>query len=199
MNTQVPLSVVETAFAADVSAKVVQHALARGVVRRVSKKREAPLPSAAAFALAVLKHSPVDVAQRDQRALFEAFAGRSRTDWQLQLERGTVVLPRGPMETSFRAPELLDTVAKRVALLEQMHARMERRDDILSGTLIFKGTRASVQRVGALMLRPDVPRHEVIEDYPRLHPTDFELAELYVRLHPRPRGRPIKRIKIRRV
>ena len=53
MNADITLSITETAFAADVSPKVVQHALARKSIRRTKKGREAPLPAAAAFALAV--------------------------------------------------------------------------------------------------------------------------------------------------
>lgn len=199
MHTDVPLSVSETAFAAAVSKKVVQHALARRLVRRISKKREAPLFSAAAFALAVLKHAPVEVGAHEQRALFDAFLVHGNDVWVIQAKTGTVSLSRGGVEAWLRAPALLDAVDRRVHLLHRMRERIESRPDILSGTPVFKGTRAPVERVGSLLARKDVTRAEVAEDYPQLSAEDLEVAELYVQLNPARRGRPPKRLKLRRV
>lgn len=186
MDATVPLSVAETAIAADVPAKVVRHALARRIVRRLSAGREAPMASAAAFALAFLKHSPAVFGHTEQRALFDAFLNDDSTVWKIQPAAGTVSLLDDSVRTSLEAPELLCAVARRVRLLQKMHDRIERNPEILSAAPVFKGTRVLVERVGAL------------QDYPQLNDEDLEMAELYVRLNPRPRGRPPKRLKLRR-
>lgn len=197
MDATVPLTVAETAIAADVPAKVVRHALARRLVRRLSAGREAPMASAAAFALAVLKHSPAVFGHTEQRALFDAFLNDDSTVWKIQPAAGTVSLLDDSVRTSLEAPELLRAVARRVRLLQKMHERIERNPEILSAAPVFKGTRVLVERVGALLGR-GVPRTSVAQDYPQLNDEDLEMAELYVRLNPRPRGRPPKRLKLRR-
>lgn len=197
MDATVPLSVAETAIAADVPAKVVRHALARRLVRRLSAGREAPMAAAAAFALAFLKHSRAVFGHTEQRALFDAFLNRDNSTWEIHAEKGRVSLLDDSVRTSLEAPELLRAVARRVRLLHKLHDRVERNREILSGAPVFKGTRVLVDRVGGLLAR-GVARTTVAQDYPQLNEEDLEMAELYVQLNPLPRGRPPKRLKLRR-
>lgn len=74
--------------------------------------------------------------------------------------------------------------------------RVERRDDVVGGALVFKGTRVPVEHVGAL-LKGGVSPAVVKEDFPTLTDTDLEFARIVVELNP-PRGRPRKRLELRR-
>lgn len=70
------------------------------LTRELSAGREAPMASAAAFALAFLKHSRAIFGHTDQRALFDAFLNDDSTVWEIQPAAGTVSLLDDSVRTS---------------------------------------------------------------------------------------------------
>ena len=57
--------------------------------------------------------------------------------------------------------------------------KVEVNDDICGGEPVFRGTRISVQHVGALILR-GVPLKDMKEDFPTLNEDDFNFAINFV-------------------
>jgi uncharacterized protein (DUF433 family) len=85
---------------------------------------------------------------------------------------------------------------ERIRAFREGARRVERRQDLKSGALVFKGTRVPVAHVGALVRR-GVSLSELKEDFPQLTDDDYKFARMMVEMNP-PRGRPRTRLKFRR-
>jgi uncharacterized protein (DUF433 family) len=92
-------------------------------------------------------------------------------------------------------PAVKETL-ERIRAFREGARRVERREDVKGGALVFKGTRIPVAHVGALLKR-GVPAAELREDFPQLTDDDYRFARMMVEMNP-PRGRPRTRLKIRR-
>lgn len=73
---------------------------------------------------------------------------------------------------------------------------VERRADLCSGELVFRGTRVPVAQV-VEQFRAGVPVAEIAEDYPQLSAQALDYAELSARIGKAP-GRPAKPLQIQR-
>jgi uncharacterized protein (DUF433 family) len=92
-------------------------------------------------------------------------------------------------------PAVKETL-ERIRAFREGARNVERREDVKSGALVFKGTRIPVAHIGAL-IRRGVPLSELREDFPQLTEGDYKFARMMVELNP-PQGRPRKRLKFRR-
>lgn len=95
------------------------------------------------------------------------------------------------IETAPIAKDILD----RIRAFRAGARRVSRNIYVVSGTLVFKGTRIPVEMIGS-WLKQGVPPSEIYEDWPYLTNVDLEFARIYVELNP-PRGRPRKPLEIR--
>lgn len=115
----------------------------------------------------------------DRRRLYAAISDA--------LERGLGSLDLG-VGWSLDVAAIANDLRARLADFEVWRATLVTRDDVLGGETVFPGTRASVRRVGDLLLR-GVDPGEVLEDYPDLEPRDLEFARVFAVAYPRV-GRP---------
>jgi uncharacterized protein (DUF433 family) len=96
----------------------------------------------------------------------------------------------GAVEVSFSP--FIEEVEGRLDQLLKAQEMVVEDPEILRGIPVFRGTRIPVQDVADL-IEEETPVSELMELYPRLNQSHFDLAPVYAKAHPR-RGRPVRRI-----
>ena len=84
-----------------------------------------------------------------------------------------------------------DDVDRRLSQLKQAQALVVEDPEILRGTPVIRGTRIPVYDVAGLV-DAGTPPEEMREIYPKLTPSQIELASIYAKANPQ-RGRPQRR------
>ena len=84
-----------------------------------------------------------------------------------------------------------DDVERRLSQLREAQDLVIEDPEILRGTPVIRGTRIPVYDVASLV-EGGTPLEELREIYPKLTPTQIELASTYAKAHPQ-RGRPRRR------
>lgn len=84
-----------------------------------------------------------------------------------------------------------EDVDRRLSQLRNAQEMVVEDPEILGGTPVIRGTRIPVHDVAAL-IDAGTPREELTEIYPRLKPSQLELASIYAKANPQ-RGRPRRR------
>jgi len=92
---------------------------------------------------------------------------------------------------------VVEDVLERIRVFRAGARRVESNENIVSGTLVFKGTRIPVAQVGMMLKRGATPE-ELLADWPYLTDVDLKFARIWVELNPPP-GRPRKPLEFRRV
>jgi uncharacterized protein (DUF433 family) len=84
-----------------------------------------------------------------------------------------------------------DDVNRRLSQLKKAQELVVEDPEILRGTPVIRGTRIPVYDIASLV-DAGTPRKEFREIYPKLTPSDIELASIYAKANPQ-RGRPRRR------
>jgi len=79
-------------------------------------------------------------------------------------------------------------ILEAVKLLRKAESMVSSNPEVMSGAVVFKGTRVPVQQI-ALEVESGGTLEEILEDYPSVSREQAELATLYMRAHPNA-GRP---------
>ena len=184
------LSIKEAAVLAEVTEKVVRHAMAAHIVRPLRKARKrVELGAPAVFYLSLVSKLPFELSKGARRDLFDFLsskrAGRGGWEW----DADSLVL-RGDVAVVLETKGTARSVEKRLKLFEDGKKRVVSRPDTLGGEPVFAGTRVSVRHVGALV-KTGMPVAKLREEFPKLSERDFAFARIFVELG-RPPGRPRK-------
>ena len=81
-------------------------------------------------------------------------------------------------------------------ILKRMRRQIVSDPEILSGTLVFLGTRIALDRVAGL-IRRGASDAELAEDFPALNKEDFDYARTYAQTH-EPPSKQRKPLELRR-
>jgi uncharacterized protein (DUF433 family) len=84
--------------------------------------------------------------------------------------------------------QIAKDVAPRVAVYAEGLSRIEEREGVLGGEVVFRNTRLSVRHIGKMHDGGESVEN-IIEDYPYLYDDDIAFARLYWKAHPAA-GRP---------
>ena len=174
---------------AEVTEKVVRHAMAARIVRPLRKAhKRVELGAPAVFYLSLVSKLPFELSKGARRDLFDFLSKRTgRGGWEWDAD--SLVL-RGDVAVALETKGTARSVEKRLKLFEDGKKRVVSRPDTLGGEPVFEGTRVSVRHVGALV-KKGLPVAKLREEFPRLSERDFAFARIFVELG-RPPGRPRK-------
>ena len=174
------LSVNEAAYLAGVSVRTANQAIDRGQVRAQwpGRKRGRSKRALGVGEAVYLRIQHVLAAEVRARC-YQALQGRSVPELPHTLEAGDVVID---------VSRAIEEVARRLAVINDIHQRVELDPAVRGGEPIFRDTRIPVHSI-ARKLELGATTEELLEDFPRLGETDLDLARLFAEIYPR-QGRP---------
>jgi uncharacterized protein (DUF433 family) len=171
----------EAAFVAGVSPRAVNQAIDRNEIRTRRLRRGDDRPGRALGGAEILYlRLNALLSSKARKEVYRTLSG-------LDLDAVPPVIEmEGAVRLDIREP--LAEVRSRLAELARIDAMVHVDPEIRGGEPVFRGTRIPVHMI-AEFLRKDVPRAELLEDYPSLDESALEVATRYAELYPR-RGRP---------
>lgn len=171
----------EAAFVAGVTRHAVNQAIDRREIRswrtrRKTDRHERAIGGPELIYLRVHAH----LSPRARKAVYQQLSRASMETMphSIALEGG------GKLDLS----DVVAQVQDRLSEINRIRCHVEENPDIRGGEPVFRGTRIPVHMI-ADFLNQDVPREELLEDYPALSHESLDIALRYVELYPR-RGRP---------
>lgn len=180
-------TLVEAAAIAEVAPKAAKHALNDVLGRSATSLGVRDI------LFLKLREEPLLASSTEAQRRVYASLRRTRN---LLAHGGKIEIPGEHAVVTVKFDELLHRMLRRILSFRAGARRVERREDVVGGAVVFMGTRIPVAQVAALVKR-GIPREELREHFPALRDEDFEFASVAAALNP-PRGRPRKRVDFRR-
>jgi uncharacterized protein (DUF433 family) len=179
--TEVVATVNEAAFVAGVSRHAVNQAIDRGEIRVRILRRKTDRPGRAiSDAELIYLRLQMHLSQRGKKEMYRQLSGRT-------IETMPVVIKLAD-DLKLDLRDTLANVRDKLDELGRVRSQVVEDPEIRGGEPVFRGTRIPVYMI-ADFLAAEVPRNELLEDYPALTEESLEIAALYSQLYPR-RGRP---------
>jgi len=186
----------EAALLAGVTEKKLRHELAEKTITPVRSEAGHPLfPARAVVFLRFVEGISADLAKGDRRDLYRLLTRRLSSAGKWRMESSELVL-RGEIPARFSISSTISETANVLRKYRRARRRVISDPAILSGELVFEGTRIAVSHVGQLALRGRL-LGELREDFPSLRDEDIEFARFLASLGNGP-GRPRKALELRR-
>jgi uncharacterized protein (DUF433 family) len=180
-ETEVVATVNEAAFVAGVSRHAVNQAIDRREIRSRLLRRSTDRPGRAVGGPELIYlRLQIHLSPKGKKEVYRQIVGLT-----IETIPRVIELP-GAMKLDLQ--DTLADVERRLAELHRIKRQVEENPEIRGGEPVFRGTRIPVYMI-ADFLTAEVPREELLEDYPALTEESLKVAVQYAQLYPR-RGRP---------
>jgi uncharacterized protein (DUF433 family) len=171
----------EAAFVAGVSRQAVNQAIDRGEIHSWILRRETDVPGRAVGAPELIYlRVYLFLSPRARKAVYQELSGTSIE----AMPRRIVFEGGGRLDLE----DVVSSVQEKLTELDRIKNNIEENPGIRGGEAVFRGTRIPVHMI-ADFLKQEIPRDEILEDYPALAPESLDIALRYTELYPR-KGRP---------